>query len=116
MTEYYIVAQSFAAPFFSDTSTHWIVAECAEHAINKLRDQYKHPAGLFAALCYLDANAQSKGEKPLAKWLCNHEAEKERLTKDLGSYSYRGEGPGKFQIDGEWHTVENPKGGRFVTV
>jgi len=58
--------------------------------------------------------AKAKREKPLAKWLCNHEIEKMRLTADKGAYSYFGHEPGHFDIDGKRHVVENPKEGRVV--
>ena len=110
MSEYYIIAQSFAAPFCSDESRSFIEADSPEQAINAFRDRYKHPCGLFSADCYVDANAHAKGSKPLARWLSNHQIAVERVTKGLGAYSFLGEGPGKFQVDGKWHTVENPKG------
>lgn len=115
MTEYFIVAESFAAPFCSDSCERFVEAETPEIAINRFRDGYKHPAGLYAAVCFRDANARAKGEKPLAKWLCNHEIAKERLTKDVPAYIFSGHGPGSFEINGKAHRIENPKGGRFVT-
>lgn len=112
--EYFICANSFAAPFFSDDSTDYVDAPSPKLALEKFASEYDHPAGLYAAVCYDSADAFHKGREPLAKWLCNHEIEKTRLTKDLGSYSYRGDGPGRFEIDGVLHTVENPKAGRVI--
>jgi len=114
MTEYFVVTTSFAAPFFSDEDERFVDADSPEAALEKVAREYKHPAGLYAALCYADANAKAKREKPLAKWLCNHEIEKMRLTADKGAYSYFGHETGHFDIDGKRHVVENPKEGRVV--
>jgi hypothetical protein len=112
--EYFIVANSFAAPFFSDDSTSFIEANSPREALESFASNYKHPCGLYAAVCYRDANAREKGEKPLAKWLCNHEAEKMALTEKLAGYSYMGNGPGDFTINGKRHVIVNPKGGRVI--
>ena len=69
--EYFIEANSFAAPFFSDTSSCFIVAESPEKALLDFKKQYTHPCGLYAAVCYEDANAKHKGHQPLAKWVSN---------------------------------------------
>ncbi len=66
--EYYIVANSNASPFFSDESTSWVIGIDPEFALLSFVENYKHPAGLFAANLYKDANACFKGKKPLAKW------------------------------------------------
>lgn len=113
MAEFFIVANSFAAPFFSDESTSYIEARTPEDALLGFVESYKHPCGLYAAICYASADARHKGQEPLAKWLCNHEIEKRRLTADLSSYSYLGEGPGRFRINDQWHTVADPKAGRI---
>jgi hypothetical protein len=113
-TEFFIVANSFAASFFSDTSEKFVTAPSAKDALEKFAREYKHPAGLYAALCYRDANARAKGEKPLAKWLSNHEIAKMRLTEGLGGYSYYGDGPGRFRINDTWHTIADPRGGLVV--
>lgn len=115
MREFFIFANSFAAPFFSDTSDKFVTAETAAEALEKFAADYKHPAGLYAAVAYESADAFHKGGESLAKWLCNHEIEKERLTANLGSFSYRGDGPGHFEINGVAHVIKNPKQGRVVT-
>ena|SRR6266567_956656 len=116
MTEFFITANSFAAPFFSDTTEKFVEAETAEEALRTFAESYTHPAGLFAAVAYKDANDMKKGRKPLAKWRCNHEIEKMRLTENLGSYIFLGHGPGKFEIDNQMHEVRNPKAGHIVPV
>lgn len=114
MAEYLIVANSFAAPFFSDTSTKVVEALSPEAALLHFAAEYDHPAGLYSATCYGSAAGYHKGEQPIARWLCNHEIEKQRLTKDLGGYSYMGHAPGIFEINGVRHEIEAPKAGRVV--
>ena len=114
MTEFYIETNSFAAPFFSDSGHVYIVADTAKQALEIAALEYKHPAGLYSAAAYSSADAKNKGEKPLAMWLCNHEAEKQRLTKDLGCFSYLGHGIGDFEINGVRHKVEKPRKGHVV--
>ncbi len=115
MNEYFIVANSFAAPFVSDTSEKFVVATTPEEALKQYAAEYSHPAGLYAAVAYKDANAKAKGEEPVARWLCNHELEKQRLTNDMGAYSYLGHGPGDFEVDGKRHMIADPKGGKVIT-
>lgn len=112
--EFFIVADSFAAPFVSDRSTHFVSAETAQQALERFSADYKHPCGLYCATAYGSADEFHKGAKPYAQWLCNHEIEMQRLTKDLGCYSMFGHAPGKFEINGEMHIVERPKEGRVV--
>lgn len=69
MTEYFIRANSCAAPFFSDSSTAYIRAGSPRKALNKFAAKYDHPCGLYAAACYKSADAMYKGEKALARWL-----------------------------------------------
>jgi len=114
MKEFFIRANSFAAPFFSDTWDEYVQAETAEAALTKFAKECSHPAGLYSANAYDSADDFHKGKKSLAQWLCNHEAEKQRLTKSLGSYSYLGHEPGRFEINGELHIAEKPKEGKVV--
>lgn len=109
--EYFITANSFAAPFVSDTSDKFVVAETPRAALEQFAAAYTHPAGLYAAECYTDANAFKKGEKPLARWRSNHARRIEAVTRDKGSYGFEGHGPGSFTIDGRHITVENPQAG-----
>lgn len=112
--EYFIVARSFAAPFVSDNSTGFAQGSSPESAMEAFARTYSHPAGLYAAEVYTNANAYHKGEKPLAQWLCHHEQAKQRLTNGLGSYSYLGHAPGSFEINGTAHTIDDPKAGSIV--
>lgn len=109
--EYFIDANSFAAPFCSDSSTAYIKAETPEDALREFASKYTHPCGLYSAFAYTSSDAKNKGEKPLAKWLCNHEQERERLTAGLSCHTFLGHAPGKFEINGELHIVKNPKEG-----
>jgi hypothetical protein len=114
MQEFFIVANSFAAPFFSDQSTGFHTADSAVSALAGFANAYRHPSGLYSAAAYASADAYHKGAKSLARWLCHHEQAKQRLSKGLPGYSYCSHGPGRFEINGHAHTVEDPKGGSVV--
>jgi hypothetical protein len=117
MSEYFIVTNSFAAPFVSDQDTSFAQGESPAEALESAVASYKHPAGLFAADCYESATDYHKGKSPLARWLCNHEIARQAATKDKGAYSYMGLCPGQFEINGELVVVEgDPKAGRLVEV
>lgn len=113
MNEYFVIAKSFAAPFFSDTDESYIQGESPESALEAFAADYRHPAGLYSATVYANADACLKREEPLAQWLCNHAIEMKRLRPE-GSYSYLGHGPGDFEINGVRHKVENPRQGRVA--
>lgn len=68
MDEYFIVANSNAAPFISDRSTHYVVDVTVQKALETFIAKYDHPCGLFAANVYLSADAYHKGQKPLVAW------------------------------------------------
>ena len=101
MTEYVIHANSFAAPFFSDTSTCFVEAESPKAALERFAAEYTHPCGLFSAVCHRSADAFHKGEKPLAQWQSNHVKAQKKATEGLGGYTYQGHAPGDFEIDGK---------------
>lgn len=115
-SEYFIYIQTFAAPFFSDTLTSYMEGKTPEEALTKAVKSCKHPAGVYSAVAYSSADDHHKGKNPIAKWLCNHEIEKERVTKGKGSYMYRGHSPGHFEVDGKTYKVKDPQGGRIVHV
>ena len=115
MTEFFIVANSFAAPIVSDQSTGFISAENPAEALTKFFHSYKHPCGLYSAVCYANADDYHKGNPRLAIWKSNHAIKQEEATKDLGSYSYFGNGPGIFQVNGKEFKVKNPKHGKVIT-
>lgn len=69
MEEYFIVANSFAAPFVSDTSEAWWNGTDPEDALLAFRKEYKHPAGLYCAYLYKDANDYKKKKQPLASFM-----------------------------------------------
>ena len=105
--EYFIVANSFAAPFFSDQSDHFQEAPDPVSALELFFKSYKHPCGLYAAACYENANAYHKNGKVLARWLCNQALylEKHKHT------SFYQSGPGDFVLDGKPVKIKNPKHG-----
>ena len=114
MKEYFIVANSFAAPFLSKSSTGFQEAESPIEALELFAVRYKHSAGLYAAFVYLHSDAYHKGKPALARWLSNHARELEDLTKNKSGYSFMGHAPGKFEIDGKAHSITNPKAGSVV--
>lgn len=114
--EYFIVANSFAAPFVSDRSEGFQEAESAAAALELFAKQYSHPAHLFAADAFESATDFHKGKPALARWLSNHEIAREDATKNLGASSYEGIKPGRFKINGELIVVEKPYGGKCVPV
>jgi hypothetical protein len=114
MTEYFVVADSFAAPFFSDQSERYVEGENPHAALEQFAADYAHPCGLYSANLYASADAYHKKAEPLARWRCNHEIAKAQATADLGAYSYMGNGPGDFEVNGERVKVEDPKGGQLV--
>jgi hypothetical protein len=114
--EYFIVANSFAAPFVSDTSEGFEEADSPQEALELYASRYSHPARLFSADCFESATAYHKNQKPLARWLCNHEIARQAATKGKGSYSYEGLRPGMFKIDGELVIANEPFNGSLVPV
>lgn len=111
MKEYFIFASSFAAPFVSDTSTHFHKGESAGHALNDFAaNGYKHPAGLYAAAAYDSADAYHRHGPILARWLSNHA----RVIEETRPTSVRSDGPGMLELDGKAVTVEKPKEGSLV--
>ncbi len=115
MKEYFVMTNSFAAPFFSDTDSIFVMAENPSAALEHVAAAYKHPCGLYAAVCYESADAYHKNSEPLAKWICNRQIAQMEATKDLrGGYSILGLGPGEFVLNGEHITVNDPKQGRVV--
>ena len=112
--EYFIQANSFAAPMVSDTSTSYIDAISPREALERFAAKYTHPCGLYSANCYRNADALHKGKKPLAQWLCNQQIAIEKETKDLGSYRMGSDGPGKVNINDKSIEIKDPKGGRVV--
>ncbi len=114
MSEYFIVAESFAAPFFSDQSVCHVQGETPEQAVENFRAEYRHPSGLYSAAAFESADAYHKGADPLCRWLCNHELARQQATRDKSGYSYLGHEPGKFEIDGEMFNIPDPKGGMIV--
>jgi hypothetical protein len=115
-TTYFVHANSFAAPFVSDESTGYVEGAAPNAALQDFADNYSHPCGLFSADLYESADAYHKGEKPLARWLCNQQIAKDQATAGLAAYSFMSRGPGAFEVDGKLYAVENPQGGRLVDV
>jgi hypothetical protein len=110
--EYFIVANSFAAPFVSDQSTAFRTARTPAGALLDFAATYRHPTGLYAAAAYRSADAYHKREPPLARWLSNQAKAMERRTES--SFRHDGDEPGSLTIDGKSHAVDDPKAGAIV--
>ena len=114
--EYFIVANSFAAPFVSDMSESFEEAESPRKALEAFVARYSHPARLFAADVYASATDYHKDEAPLARWLCNHEIAHQKATQKGGCHTYEGIAPGRFKVNGELIVVDKPFEGKIVPV
>lgn len=114
MPQYYVVTNSYAAPFFSDTDEDYVNGDTPEEALLKAVEKYRHPAGLYAANLYRNHRSKHKGDKPLVAWRCNHAIAVKDATKDLGCYTYQGKAPGHFFVNDTEYTIDDPKGGRIV--
>ena len=112
--EYFVVTNSFAAPFFSDQGNMFVTAISPQEALEIATKRYTHPCGLYSAGCYASADAYHKGQKVLARWLRNLVIEQERLTKGLEGYSICHESESVLVINGIRHIIENPCDGRVV--
>jgi hypothetical protein len=110
--EYFVFANSFAAPFVSDSSTDFVQADAPLDALKKFVADYKHPAGLYFAALFASSDDYHKGRTPLAKWTCNHEIKLAEMRKK-GACAFLSEKPGLIQIDGKKIEVEKPKDGSF---
>jgi len=107
--EYFIQANSFAAPFFSDTSTKFQEGTNPEEAMENFIKEYSHPCGLYAAALYKDANHFHKNEKPLLRWLSN---QAQFMNDKTGLI--RSDRTGEIEINGVKHIISDPKGGSIV--
>ena len=104
--DFFVVANSFAAPFVSDQSTHFVAAYSPDEALEKLADQYAHPCGLYAAACYESADAYHKGEAMLGRWLSY------RAQATADATVIRSISPGVVEVDGK--IVHTEPGGCVV--
>src|SRR5271166_2045269 len=113
--EYFIVANSFAAPFFSDTSESFEEADSPKKALELFIARYSHPARLYAADCYASATDYHKDKPALARWLCNHEIARQKAIKLKNICTYESIKPGRFKANGKLVVVDDPFGGKFVS-
>ncbi len=114
MSEYFIKGTTFAAPFVSEDVSGFIEASDPSEALHTFVGKYKNGVGIYAAKAYTSADDYHKSKEPLATWLSNHEIAKRSATTGKGSYTYMGNGPGDFEIDGKQIHVDNPKDGSIV--
>lgn len=112
--DFFVITNSFAAPFFSDGGSGYISAESLNEAKSKVVSEYDHPAGLYAAAIYESADAYHKDQEPLATYLSNYEFAKQKATAGLSGYSFTGRGMHGFEVNGQAYMVENWKGGSWT--
>ena len=79
--EFFVVAHSGAAPFFSDTTKEFVEGRTAALALEAFKEQYSHPCGLYSAGIWLDANAYEKNAEPLATYISEKAEEAELLRQ-----------------------------------
>jgi hypothetical protein len=108
--EYFVNANSFAAPFFSDMSNHFVKEASPKKAMLKFVKEYKHPCGLYAANLYKNSDDYHKGKDPLVRWVCNEALFMESKTY-VKVYKDR---TGHIQLDDKWYDVEDPTGGKII--
>lgn len=109
--EYFVIANSFAAPMFSDTTMEYVKGSTPREAMQKFVAEYTHPCGLYAALLYESADAYHKGKKEIVRFLCNQEIERAKLMKNGGSFY--GKGNGVFEINGKEYRVKDWNKGKI---
>lgn len=110
---YFVRANQFhtpGTPFSPLMAT--VNATTPEAALTQYMASYSGQAGICTANCYDSDAARARNTQPLAVWASNHESERQRLTKGLPGHGFAMYAPGDFEIDGQRHTVANPKGGR----
>lgn len=76
-----MVANSFAAPYFSDTDKVWRKGKTARAVLDAFVKNYKHPYGLYWAGVWRDANAFTRGHKALAEYLSKESAARRKPSK-----------------------------------
>jgi len=99
--EYFVVANSNAAPFASDQSTGFSEGETPRAALEGFVSAYSHPAGLYAAGIYGSADDYHKGAEPLLKYLCAKESLRREVTLGLEGYSYISRDASSFEVNGK---------------
>lgn len=114
MTEFFIHATSFAAPFVGDENTGYITGASPREALEKYAASYTHPCGLYAADCYASADAYHKGEKRVARWLSNKAQTIDREVSQHGAVSVYSAGPDLLEINGKPVAIRDPKQGSVV--
>jgi hypothetical protein len=115
VSEFFITARSFAAPFVSDESEKYVEAATPSEALESFAATYSHPCGLYAAEAWKNADAYHKSKEPLARWLSNHARAMHEATAGLSGYSVLGHGPGNFEVNGKRIRIDDPAQGSVVS-
>lgn len=66
--EFFVMTNSNAAPFFSDTGERYVAARDAQDALAQTINTYGHPAGLYSVAVYESADAYHRHAAALATW------------------------------------------------
>ena len=114
MSEYFITARSFAAPFCSDTSEKYVEADSPRAALEAFASDYSHPCGLYAAECWSSADAFHKREKALAVWESNDLQAEKRATMNKGAFSRERRADGLYIDDVRVVVHGDPRQGSVV--
>lgn len=110
MNEYFVRANSFAAPIVSDTSTGYQEGDTAEAAMLAFVEGYSHPSRLYSANLYASADDFHKGRPTLVEWMSNHAL----LLQHDGCATIRSLRPGLVEVNGEQRECEEPYDGKIT--
>jgi len=109
MKEYFIIANTFAAPFVSETIETFTKGKDAKDAMKNFIDGHKNE--IYSARGYKNADAFYKKEKPVVNYDCNKLLLLNSLTKDKSTYSYLSHSDKEFELDDVIYKVEEPREG-----
>lgn len=109
MKKYFVVTNSFAAPFMSDTEERFYKGNTPQEAIKKAIRYYNHPAGLYSAALWKNTNDYHKGKKPLVRAQCNREVFIQQKTKGLGGYMISSRSIDEVSINDKSFKIDDPR-------
>jgi len=66
--QFFVVAESYAAPFVSDSSKQYVHALTPSEALGTFIQAYSHPFGLYSANVYESADDYHQKKEPVAKF------------------------------------------------
>ena len=95
MNEYFIVANSLAAPMVSDESKHYVEGRTPQSAMNKFLKAYRHWVGIYSANLYNNADEYHKGESATLHFRSNKAVLDNELQDETISWKAVKFGPNK---------------------